>query len=98
MIDFKKIAEFIEHTIVGCKFVGMADDGELFIEFEHKDDSLKLNAAELLQSEFSEVTKVSFVERVNVKKAKEMVDQLNKFLEDLDKKEKTKDLLDIGTF
>lgn len=98
MVDFKKIAEFIENTIVGCAFVGMADDGELFIEFEHDDDSLKLNAAELLQSEFSEVTKVSFVERVNVKKAKEMVEQLNKFLEELEKKEKPKDLLDIGTF
>jgi len=96
MIDFKKIAEFIEITIVGCKFVGMADDGELFIEFDHQDDSLKLNAAELLRSEFSEVAKVTFMEKVNIKQAKEMVDELNKLMEELDQKDKA--LLDIGTF
>ena len=54
----KNINSFIKNTIAGCKFVGMGDDGELFIQFEHQDDPLKLNAAELLRSEFSEVKKV----------------------------------------
>jgi len=95
-ISYKKIGEFIENSIVGCKFVGISSDGELFIEFEHNDDSLKLNAAEVLRSEFSEVAKVVFVERVNIKQAKEMIEELNKSLEDLEKKEKG--LLDVGNF
>ena len=95
-INYKEIGEFIENTVAGCKFVGISSDGELFIEFEHDDDSLKLNAAEVLRSEFPEVTRVAFVERVNITQAKKMVDELNKFLGDSEKKEKG--LLDIGKF
>ncbi len=93
----KNINNFIENTIVGCTFVGMGDDGELFIKFEHQDDSLKLNAAELLQSEFSEIKKVTFVEMVNVAQAKQMMDELNQLLRELEG-EKPKQLLNIESF
>ena len=95
-VGYKEIGEFIENTIVGCKFVGISSDGELFIEFEHDDGSLKLSAAELLRSEFEEVTRVTFVERVNLEQAKKMVGELNMLLKNLE--EDGKGLLDIGDF
>ena len=96
-IDIKKFGDFITNTIVGCRFVGFSSDQELFIEFEYEeDDDLKLNAALLLQSEFDEVKKVIIVERVNVNKAKAMVDDLNKMLRETE--EKPKQLLDIESF
>jgi hypothetical protein len=95
-VNYKEIGDFIGNTIVGCKFVGISSDRELFVEFDHDDFSLRLNAAELLQAEFPEIGRVTFIERVNIKQAKEMVDELNKFLEDLEKKERG--LLDIGSF
>lgn len=93
MIDCRKIGTFIENTIVGCKFVGVSSEGELFVEFEHDDDSFQLNAAELLRSEFPEIVKVIIVGRVNVKQAKEMVEQLNRLL-----RKEPDNLLNIESF
>lgn len=94
MIDCKKIGTFIEDTIVGCRFVGISSDNEVFIEFEHDDESLQISAAELLRSEFPELSKVILVGRVNIKQAKETVDQLNQLLQE----EKPNSRLDIGSF
>jgi len=96
--DLKKFGDFITNTIVGCRFVGFSSDQELFIEFDYEDDALKLNAAQLLQVEFSEVKKVIFVERVDINQAKKMVDDLNKLLRETEEKEKPKTLLDIESF
>ncbi len=96
--DFKKISTFIENTIVGCKFVGTSSDRELFVEFEHDDEVLKLNAAELLRIEFPEIDKVIFVERPNIPQLKQMVDDLNKLLNDPEEKKKPTKLLDIESF
>jgi hypothetical protein len=96
--NFKKISTFIENNIVGCKFVGTSSDAELFIEFEHDDDSLKLNAAELLRAEFPEIAKVIFVERPNIGQVKQMIDDLNNFLKDSDEKKSPTKLLDIESF
>lgn len=96
--DLKKFGEFITNTIVGCRFVGFSSDQELLIEFDHDDDALKLNAAQLLQVEFAEVKKVILVERVNVSQAKKMMDDLNKLLREMEEKEKPKQLLDIKSF
>ncbi len=98
MINFKEIAEFIAAEIKGCKFVGIADDGETFIEFEHEIENLKLYAAHQIKEKFSSVSKVTFVERLNVQKAKEMVDELNTLLEQDVSKESPSDLLQIEKF
>ncbi|KKL15117.1 hypothetical protein LCGC14_2508810 [marine sediment metagenome] len=45
MINFKEIADFIAAEIKGCKFVGIADDGETFVEFEHDIENLKLRGS-----------------------------------------------------
>ncbi len=98
MINLKKFGDFITNTIVGCRFVGFSSDQELFIEFEHDDDALKLNAAELLQDEFLEVKKVIIVEKVNIYQAKLMVEDLNKVLRELEEEKKPAQLLDIKDF
>ncbi len=97
MTDIKKYGEFIVNTIVGCKFVGYSSDQELFIEYEHDYDDLKLSTAQLLQAEFPEIKQVTIVERVNIAKAKQMIDDLNKALKE-EQPEKPKQLLDIGDF
>ncbi len=94
--DIKKFGDFITNTIVGCRFVGFSSDQELFIEFDYEDDALKLNAAQLLQAKFAEVKKVIIVERVDIGRAKKMVDDLNKMLQETE--EKPKKLLDIESF
>lgn len=101
MINIKKYGDFITNTIVGCKFVGLSSDKELFIEFEYENDSLKLNAIELLQMEFSEIKKVVIVEKININKAKKMVDNLNEILRKLKEEEqekKSSNLLNITNF
>ena len=80
MLDIKKFGDFIKNTIVGCSFVGFSSDQELFVQFEHEDDALKLNATELLMVEFPEIKKITIVERVNLTQAKMMLDDLNKAL------------------
>ncbi len=94
--DIKKFGDFITNTIVGCRFVGFSSEQELFIEFDYDDDALKLNAAQLLQAKFAEVKKVIIVERVDIARAKKMVDDLNKMLQETE--EKPKKLLDIESF
>jgi len=94
----KNIDNFIENTIAGCKFVGMGDDGELLIKFQYQDDSLRLNAADLLRGEFPEIKKVTFVETVTVAQAKQMMDDLTGLLQKLAEEEKPKQLLDIKNF
>ena len=98
MINFKEIADFIAAEIKGCKFVGIADDGETFIEFEHEIENLKLYAAHLIKEKFSNVSKVTFIERLNIQKAKEMVDELNALLEQEENEETPTDLLQIEKF
>jgi len=98
MINFKEIADFIAAEIKGCKFVGIADDGETFVEFEHDIENLKLYAAHQIKEKFSNVSKVTFIERLNIQKAKEMVDELNALLTEDEDKEKQGNLLQIEKF
>ena len=98
MINFKEIADFIVAKIKGCKFVGITDDGEVFVEFEHEIENLKLHAVQQIKEKFSNVSKVTFVEKLNIKKAKEMVDDLNRLLEQGVSEEEQSSLLKIGKF
>lgn len=92
---YKILAEYIQDNILGCRFVGIEEDtGELFMSFTHEDDKKKKDAAKQLLARFDEVKKIAIVEQVDIKKATQMVDDLNKILAEKDKS----DLLKIEKF
>ena len=91
---YKRLAEYIQDNIPGCSFVGIEDDsGELFVSFNHTDDAKKVEATEQLLEKFEEVKKIIIVERMDIKTATQLINDLNISLE-----EKKPDLLDIGNF
>ena len=97
----KRIAEFIEAQIMGCRFVGIGDDGEVFVSFEHDDEGLAREAIRALRVEFSEVTRVTTVHSVSLEEVTQLVEGLNKAIEDLEEEERGEskpNLLDIGKF
>ncbi len=96
MIDLQEIGTFIKDRIMGCKFVGLSSDAEVFIEFDHDDPDLELAAAQRLRKEFPEITKVTTVVKPSITQVQQMVDDLNQLLEE--EKPKKHNLLDIGSF
>ena len=94
---YKILAEYIQENIPGCNFVGIEKNtGELLVSFNHEEVERRREATALLLDKFEEVKKVIIVERLSIKKATEMVEDLNKAL-DGQKEEKKLDLLDIGS-
>lgn len=96
MVDVKELGEFINDKIMGCKFVGLSSDGEVFVEFEHADGDLELAAAHTIRKKFPDTTKVTVVVKPSISTVKKMVDELNDYLEE--DKPKKEGLLDIGSF
>lgn len=94
--NFKEVAEFIKEHLIGCKFVGISSDNEVFVEFEYDDPEMQNGAALRLRREFSYLSKVTIVVRPSIEEVKQMVDDLNVFLDEQPSKEK--ELLDIGEF
>ena len=92
---YKILAEYIQEHFIGCSFVGIEENtGELFMSFDPgANDQTKVKVTEHLLDKFDEVKKVIIVEKVDIKQATKMVEDLNKMLAD-DKP----DLLDIGKF
>jgi hypothetical protein len=92
---YKVLAEYIQEHLVGCRFVGIEENtGELFVSFDDgANDHTKAKVTEHLLDKFDEVKQVIIVERVDIKKATQMVEDLNKMLA-----EDKPDLLDIGKF
>ena len=37
--SFKEVAEYIQSHLVGCKFVGISSDNEVFIELDYDDSN-----------------------------------------------------------
>ena len=93
--NFKEVAEYITEHLTGCKFVGIADDNEVFIEFEYEDLEMQNGAALRIKREFSYITRVTIVVKPSIESVKQMVDDLNDYLEE---KPKEENLLDIGSF
>ena len=92
---YKILAEYIQENIPGCSFVGIEENtGELFVSFNYEDNEKKAAATKQLLEKFDEVKKIAIVERVDIKKATQMVEDLNKLLAE----EEGPDLLDIGKF
>lgn len=97
----KRIAEFIEQHILGCRFVGIGDGNEVFVSFDHEDEGLTSNVMKTLKLEFSEISKITIVHSVSLQEVTKLVNSLNKEIEDLERKEpedNNSPLLDIGTF
>ncbi len=96
---YKILAEYIQKNVPDCSFVGIEENtGELFVSFTHEDDKKKLEATKHLLEKFEEVKTIAIVERLDIKKATVMVNDLNKLLLDQQIKNKEPDLLDIGEF
>lgn len=97
MMDPKRIAEFIQDNIMGCRLVGVSSDDEIFVEFDHDDPDLEMGASHLLKGTFPEASKIVTVVRPSIVQMTQMVDDLNKMLEEPEDKPKGP-LLDIGDF
>jgi hypothetical protein len=94
--NFKEIAEFIQEHLIGCKFVGISSDNEVFIECEYDDEEMTNGTALRIKREFSYITKVTVVVKPSIESVKQMVDDLNKYLDETPPKKEG--LLDIGSF
>ncbi len=100
---YKIIAEYMQEQFAGCSFVGIEENtGELLVSFESDTtDQEKNKVTKNLLDKFDEVKKVIIVEIVDIKKATQMVKDLNKMLAEdtpAQKTDKKPDLLDIGDF
>ncbi len=94
--NFKEIAEYIQEQLMGCKFVGISSDNEVFVEFEYEDIEMQNGAALRIREEFSYISKVTVVVKPSITEVKAMVDGLNKYLDE--EVPTKKDLLGIGSF
>ena len=91
----KEIGKFINEEIEGCKFVGVSSDNEVFIEFEQDSLDRETYIGSIIRTRFPHIESVTVVVRPSIGQVKQMVDDLNIYLENTPKK---KDLLDIGDF
>lgn len=94
--NFKEIAEYIKEHLTGCKFVGISDENEVFVEFEYEDLEMQNGAALRIKREFPYVSRVTVVIKPSIESVKQMVEDLNNYLEG--EEPKKDDLLDIGNF
>lgn len=93
----QRIGEFIRENLEGCSFVGISDEGELFIAFDHAEqDKISRDTAEI-KKEFPEVSQVLIVEKLDINSAKKMIDELNTLLEK-ENEESDPTLLNIEKF
>lgn len=96
-MDPKNIAEFIQENTMGCHFVGISSDNEIFLEFDHDDEDLELGVSKLLKKKFPQVNKIVTIVRPSIIQMTEMVNELNTLLNEPEEKSKNP-LLDIGEF
>lgn len=92
----KEIAEFVKANILGCKFVGISSEQEVFLEFDHDDFDLENAAAARLRQAFPIITRITSVVRPNTQQLTEMVASLNEFLGE--EKSPSTNLLTIQNF
>jgi len=97
--SFKEIVEFINEYIDGCSFVGISSDNEVFIRFDRESPDREAAAGTAIQTRFPHVEKVIVVIQPSIGQVKQMVDDLNKLLEDPPEEPPAKKSgLDIGSF
>ena len=97
--DYKLIAAYIQANLHDCSFVGISDDKELFVAFSTDDEAWIKEACGRVAGNYPDkVSKVTVVEKLDVKKATEMIEDLNKLLEEEGTSPSSSDLLTIGRF
>lgn len=101
-MNLKTIAEFINQNVPACKFVGLSNDGEVFVEFEHSNSEYMNDAKVQIQKAFPELTNVVAVVKPSIAQLTRMVEDLNALIEEVPKEtspeNKTAPLLEIGEF
>lgn len=94
----KPVGTFITCTLLGCNFVGMGNDGEVFVSFESDDPDIHLAAKQKIKEEFGDsIGPITTVAQTRLEDLQELVDDLNKALEQQEKQSQPQ-LLDIGEF
>lgn len=97
MENFREIGEYIRAHFPGCKFVGISNENEVFVEFENDDLDIHMGTAKRLRELFPYIAKVTVVVKPSLAQVKQMVDELNQFLDGPPPAPKAP-LLDIGEF
>lgn len=101
MTTLEGISAFLREKIAACKFVGLSEQGELFVEFEHNNPQYMQEAKDKIQAAFpDEVKSVVAVVKPSIEQITQMIDDLNGLLEERPEKAppKKEPLLDIGSF
>ena len=95
----REIGDFIEQTFTDCKFVGLTSDGEVLMRFPEDGDIVnEAILKKMLREEFPDLSRITTVVEPSIPQVKEMVDQLNKLLEEGEGAGEQAGLLDIEEF
>lgn len=93
----KCLGDFIS-TMIGCDFVGISGDGEVFVSFETEDLELQRAMIQKIKDEFgAQIGKITVVVQTRIEDLQALVDGLNRALEEQGNPSKP-NLLDIGEF
>lgn len=93
----KPLGDFIG-IMVGCDFVGISDEGEVFVSFETEDLELQRAMIHKIKDEFGDqIGKITVVVQTCIEDLQALVDGLNQALEEQEAQSKP-NLLDIGEF
>ena len=96
MENFREIGEHIRKHFMGCRFVGISSDNEVFVEFENDDLDIHIGTAQRLRELFPYISKVTTVVKPSLSQVKQMVDELNAVLAEPESTDAP--LLGIGEF
>lgn len=93
----KDLGDFISTHLLGCEFIGISSDGEVFVSFESEDPDIQLAGKTKIKEEFgNQIGLVTTIVQTRIEDLQELVDGLNKALEE--QEESSPNLLDIGEF
>lgn len=95
----KRLGEFVGDNLLGCTFIGIGNDKEVFVSFDHDDKVRQTTAKDEIRNQFGdEIGEITTIVAVSMAELQTLVDGLNKTVEEMVKEEQKNDLLDIGDF
>ena len=93
----KPLSEFINNHL-GCQFVGISDEGEVFISFENDDPDIQTAVKSKIKERFEDqISSITTVVQTRLEDLQTLVEGLNQALAQQEEESKS-DLLDIGNF
>jgi hypothetical protein len=98
MLDLREIGTYIQEEHPSCRFVGISDEDEVFLEFTELTPEQEEKVFKSLKKQFPEISSVITVVKPSLKQLQEMVDNLNDLIENSEKTEPQKPLLDLERF